>query len=95
MIQAHEFTFRLSKYGRAMVAYSDENVWIVFVPFLAYSSPTTIVMQVRAGSQASHSQITDFIFHAAVPKVSQLSSTVCLINYHSMTTWLVKNLFSL
>jgi len=63
-----------------MVAYSDENVWIVFVPFLAYSSPTTIVMQVRAGSLVAHSQVTDFVFHAAVPKVSSFFAQYVLVS---------------
>jgi len=52
-----------------MLAYSDEAVWIILVPLLAYSASTSIVLQVRVGSKSSQQQINDFVFQAAVPKV--------------------------
>ncbi|CAG7831854.1 unnamed protein product [Allacma fusca] len=63
----------MSEYGKAILAYSDEHIWIIFVPLLAYSSQTTIVMQVRAGGRSSQSQVNDLIFQAAVPKSLQLT----------------------
>lgn len=57
------------EYGKAMVAYSDDAVWIVFVPLLAYTAANSIVLQVRIGSRNPSQQITDFVFQAAVPKV--------------------------
>jgi len=63
----------MSEYGKAMIAYSDEAIWIIFVPILAYSNPTNVVMQVRAGGRSSQHSVTEFIFQAAVPKTFQLT----------------------
>jgi len=58
----------MSEYGKSALAFADESVWIVFTPLLAYSTITSITMQVRVGSKNPQNQITDFIFQAAVPK---------------------------
>ncbi|OXA61578.1 AP-1 complex subunit gamma-1 [Folsomia candida] len=63
----------MSEYGKSVMAFSDDSVWIIFTPWLAHSTITNTVMQVRIGSKNSQNQITDFIFQAAVPKSLQLS----------------------
>jgi len=63
----------MAEHGKPLLGYSDEHIWITFVPLLAYSSQTSIVMQVRAGSRSTEANITEFVFQAAVPKSLQLS----------------------
>lgn len=60
----------ITEYGKSILVYSDDAVWIVFVPLLAYSATNSIVLQVRIGSKSPAQQITDFVFQAAVPKVN-------------------------
>jgi len=63
----------LSEFGKAILAFSDESVWITFTPWLSFSTITNTVIQVRVGSKHPENQITDFIFQAAVPRSLQLS----------------------
>lgn len=63
------YTYIVTEYGKSVMAFSDDSVWIIFTPWLAHSTITNTVMQVRIGSKNSQNQITDFIFQAAVPKV--------------------------
>ncbi len=69
------------EYGKSMLAYSDDAVWIIFVPLLAYTAANSIVLQVRIGSRNPSQQITDFVFQAAVPKVGVLSCTQLFIHF--------------
>lgn len=67
-----------------MLAYSDDAVWIVFVPLMTYSAANSIVLQVRVGSKSPTNQITEFVFQAAVPKVYQF---VPIIYIHQIMEW--------
>lgn len=67
-----------------MLAYSDDAVWIVFVPLMTYSAANSIVLQVRIGSKSPTNQITEFVFQAAVPKVNQF---VPFIYIHQLMEW--------